>query len=213
MKVYIIHYTKLTDRKPVMLGQMRNNGITDFEFIEKCDKEDLTDTEISIFQDNFNKSLISIFFKHIHAYGEIIRNHDYALILEDDALLQDNFINILNEYMKQLPEDFDMFFIGSGCNLHIEKEKILPNKFVYEKCLHPTWWGGLGASRCADSYIVSKKCAIAIFNYLMNMTEKIDLGMDHWISHVAREKQFKVYWAEPSIVTQGSEVKFFKKSY
>jgi hypothetical protein len=44
-----------------------------------------------------------------------------------------------------------IYYIGDGCNLHIE-----PNKFIYEKGLYPTQWGGDGSSRCTDSYLVNK---------------------------------------------------------
>jgi GR25 family glycosyltransferase involved in LPS biosynthesis len=48
----------------------------------------------------------------------------YAIIFEDDVILSDNFTNILNNYITQLPENYDMLFIGDGANLHIEKHKL-----------------------------------------------------------------------------------------
>jgi GR25 family glycosyltransferase involved in LPS biosynthesis len=96
--------------------------------------------------------------------------------LEDDVILNDNFIDNLNNYMTQLPENFDMLFIGDGCNLHIQKNKLIPNKNIYEKCLYPTKWGGDGASRCSDSYIISKTCPNKLCQYINSFKSKIKFG-------------------------------------
>jgi GR25 family glycosyltransferase involved in LPS biosynthesis len=88
---------------------------------------------------------MSLHLKHNYVYNIIAENYERALIFEDDVILCDNFIDKLNNYITQLPEDYDMLFIGDGCNLHIEKHKLIPNKNIYEKCLYPTSWGGNGA--------------------------------------------------------------------
>ena len=110
------------------------------------------------------------------------------------------------------PKDFDMLFIGDGCNLHYEKHKLIPNKNIYQKCLYPTSWGGDGASRCADSYIISKKCANKLCEYIKKCN-KINLPIDWWLNVAARDNDFKIYWAEPTIVTQGSQNGLFRQSH
>lgn len=152
---------------------------------------------------------MSLFLKHIYSYREIINKYNEVLIFEDDIILSDNFVNKLNNYISQLPNNFDMLFIGDGCNLHIQSNKIQPNINVYEKCLYKTDWGGNGCTRCCDSYIVSKKCAIKIIN---NLKYQINLPIDHWLNIIALENNFNVYWAEPTIVTQGSENGIYKSS-
>lgn len=47
----------------------------------------------------------------------------------------------------------------------------------------------------------------------MNKKYKITLHIDLWLNVVARDNNFKVYWAEPTIVTQGSENGTFKSSH
>lgn len=44
--------------------------------------------------------------------------------------------------MTQLPSDFDILFIGNGCNLHIEPYKIKPNQYIYPKCLLASYFVG-----------------------------------------------------------------------
>jgi hypothetical protein len=71
---------------------------------------------------------------------------------------------------------------------------------------------GDGASRCSDSYIISKKCATIMCNYIDTLPHKIHLHSDWFINYAARNNNFKVYWAEPTIVTQGTETGIFKSS-
>jgi GR25 family glycosyltransferase involved in LPS biosynthesis len=212
MKIFVIHYKKLTERKQFMLSQFEKHNITDYEFIE-IDRDEIQDHNISMFQQNYNKCQIAISLSHFHAYKEISDKYDNGLIFEDDAILSDNFTDTLNKYISELPNDYDMLFIGDGCNLHIEKHNLIPNQYIYEKSLYPTSWGGDGAGRCTDSYIISKKCASKLCEYINNLEYKIKLPIDWWVNVAARDNLFKVYWAEPTIVTQGSQNGTFKTCY
>jgi len=212
MKIFIIHYKKLTERKEHILEQFKKHGITDFEFIE-IDRDELDKEEISMFQENYSKSQIAISLSHFYAYKQISETYDQALIFEDDIVLSNDFVNKLNMYLSQLPVDYDMLFIGDGCNLHIQPYKISPKKYIYEKCLYPTAWGGDGAGRCTDSYLMNKKCAKKMCNYINNLSYKINLPVDWWLNVAARENLFKVYWAEPTIVTQGTQNGLFQSSH
>jgi len=212
MKIFVLHYSKLVDRKRHILEQFNKQGIIDYEFIEKYDREDLQDCDMLLFDKCVKKSNISLTNKHFYVYNIIAENYEYALILEDDVILCDNFIEKLNNYITQLPENFDMLFIGDGCNLHIEKHKLIPNKNIYEKCLYPTSWGGNGASRCSDSYIITKKCANKMCEYINNLKYEITLPIDWWLNVATRDNNFKVYWAEPTIVTQGTQNGTFQSS-
>jgi len=212
MKIFVIHYSKLVDRKKYIIEQFKKQNITDYEFIEKYNKEDLCEQDKLLFDNCLTESIISLINKHFYVYKLIVEKYDNALIFEDDVILNDNFNEILNKYISQLVEDYDMLFIGDGCNFHIEKDKLITNNNIYEKCLYPTKWGGNGASRCSDSYIISKKCAIKLCNYINKLSFKIKLPIDWWLNVAARENNLKVYWAEPTIVTQGSQNGIFKSS-
>jgi len=212
MKIFVIHYKKLHNRKQFILEQFKKYNICDYEFIE-IDRDELHNHNISMFQENFNNSQVAISLSHFYAYKQISDNYDNGLIFEDDVVLCNNFTDILNKYMIQLPKDYDMLFIGDGCNLHIENNKLIPNQNIYEKCLYPTSWGGDGASRCCDSYIISKKCANKLCEYINNLEYKISLAIDWWLNVAARDNIFKVYWAEPTIVTQGTQNGLFKSSH
>jgi glycosyl transferase family 25 len=205
MKIFVTHYTKLKDRKIALEKQFKDHNITDYEFIEKYDREDLTFYEQMLFHPKLPSSVMSLSLKHRHAYRAIRDNYDCALILEDDVILSPNFVAILEGYIKELPTDYDMLFIGDGCNFHIPDEQLEPNKHIYLKENTPTTWGGDGSTKCSDSYIITKACATRICEYVDRLIYKTFLPLDWWLNMVIRECEFKVYWAEPTIVTQGSE--------
>jgi glycosyl transferase family 25 len=212
MKIFVIHYKKLINRKAHIIEQFKKHNITDYEFIE-IDRDELEKENISMFEKDYSNSQIAISLSHFYAYKEISEKYENGLIFEDDVVLSDNFINKLNTFISQLPETYDMLFIGNGCNLHIEKHKLVKDKYVYEKCLQPTSWGGDGASRCTDSYLVNKKCATKLCEYINNLSYKIKSAIDWWINVAARDNNFKVYWSEPTIVTQGTQNGLFKTSH
>lgn len=212
LKIYVIHYTPLIERKKHILIQFEKQNITNYEFIEKYNKEDLNECDKVLFDKSIGESMMSLMNKHFYIYKLIAKNYENSLILEDDVVLCDNFNEILNKYINQLPNDYDMLFIGDGCNLHIEANRLTQNKNIYEKCLYPTIWGGDGASRCTDSYIISKKCAIKLCNYISKLSNKIIVKSDFWLNIASRDNNLKVYWAEPTIVTQGTSNGLFYSS-
>jgi GR25 family glycosyltransferase involved in LPS biosynthesis len=212
MKVFVIHYKILVDRKKKILDQFQKYNITDYEFIE-IDRDELYNHNIDMFEERFSNSQIAISLSHFYAYKQISEKYENALILEDDVILSENFTDILTKYINELPEDYDMLFIGDGCNLHIQEEHLIPNKYIYEKCSNKTSWGGDGISRCSDSYIVNKKCALKLCNYINDLTYKINLPIDNWLNIAGRDNTFKVYWVEPTIVTQGTQCGLYQTSH
>lgn len=222
MKIFVLHYSKLTQRKEFILEQFERHGITNYEFIEKFDKDEITDDDCPEFGKNYvthRRKELSLHLKHLYVYrlmeDNISGDDEDVLVFEDDVVLSPDFMNKLKEYMTQLPNDYDMLFIGDGCNLHIPKYMQAPHQYIYKKCLHETAWGGNGAARCTDSYVIHKRCAKKICDYVANLKSKIEPtngGVDWWLNDVARDLSLNVYWAEPTIVTQGSQNGLFSRS-
>ena len=212
LKVYIIHYTPLTDRKQFVNQQMIKHSLH-HEYIECYDREKLTEHDISMFDlSQLRLSECSLIRKHIDAYCRISSSpFIYNLILEDDAILSDEFRIRIDTGLLQLPRDYDILFIGDGCGMHIPDYAIHPNKTIYKKGREPTEWGGDGATRCTESYLVSKECAKKLIRYVMNLN-KMDIKkpIDWWLNKVIRDLKLEVYWMEPTIVTQGSNNGKFK---
>lgn len=212
MKIYIIHYDKLIKRKINMEHQLLENNLVG-EFVSNYGKEILTINDKKMFR-NLTDSEISLALHHIQCYKYIASGSDeYALILEDDAIFDNTFNDILQKYIQQLPEDWDMLFIGNGGHFHIPNNIINNrNTNIFKKENTPTSWGGGGATRCLDSYLISNKCAKIIVDKLKQSNYTILCPVDHWLNHVIRINNFNIYWAEPTIVSQGTENGIFKSS-
>lgn len=212
---FIIHYTPLKERKNFQLEQLDKLSLKYNFFIEKYDKENLEIKDLIKFNNKIlGLGTISLLRKFIYAMELIqISNFEYNLVLEDDAILDKDFLSKLTRGLEQLPDDYDMLFLGNGHNLHIESSKIKTNKFIYKKCREPTNWGGNGGTRCTDSIIINKKCATKICKYFESMKENnITLPLDWWLNEVIRDLKLEIYWMEPTIVTQGSGTGKFKSS-
>jgi len=204
MKIFVIHYTKLVERRKNMVMQLITNGL-DAEFVTQYDRDTLSFDDKSKFIVKYDNHDKAIALSHLFCFKEITKKYEYALILEDDAIFNKNFSKLLQYYVSQLPDDWDMLFIGDGCNLHIPHEIIQKtNGNIFKKCLDPTPWGGDGATRCTDSYLISKKCAEKIMEYYLTDGYLMDNVIDWWLNKISRHYKFDVYWAEPTIVTQGS---------
>ena len=55
----------------------------------------------------------------------ITNDIQYAIILQDNTLLYDNFVNNIVNYFKQLPDNWDFLFFGSGLISAIFSQNIL----------------------------------------------------------------------------------------
>jgi len=196
-----------------MTNQLNAFGFKDYEFISNYGKDVLTDNDKKMFR-NINDAEISVCLHHIQCFKNIvIGNYDYALILEDDVVLGPDFHNKLKMYINELPENWDMLFVGDGCGYHIPQDRITNDKHIYLKDYAPSATTGQGCTRCLDSYIVSKKCASVIVNRLTTLKNyTILVPADLWLNNVIKNNRFKIYWGEPTICTQGSQKGVYKSS-
>ncbi len=203
----MIHYKKMCARRENILRQFDRFGITDYEFVD-IDRSEIDKYDTSkIDKRSIPSACVAIALSHMYAYKEIAEKYEEALILEDDAIMSDDFMERYALYRAELSREkyFDMLFLGDGCNLHIPKDQIRSWKHIYYKGVESTNWGGDGVTRCVDSYLISKGGARKLCEYIENIRENvIKMNMDWWLNKVAREINLVVYWAEPTIVTQSS---------
>jgi len=211
--IFVVHYSPLTERKKHITNELNKYNFN-FTFEENYNKEDLTSDDLNKFTNikNLKMAEISLACKHLNLYKKIVENNiNYAIIFEDDVTLNDNFKNDLLFYYNQLPDDWDVFFFGSGWNLHVP-DNIVKNsdKNVFLKNNHGHginseqyklgWSVCAGSTRCSDSYIITKKAAKKILNYCSS--RKIYRPFDLFLNICFRETQMKVYWGEPTLCKQ-----------
>jgi GR25 family glycosyltransferase involved in LPS biosynthesis len=200
-KIYIIHYDKLVERKEHIDKEILKHNFTNVEWILNKNQEDLTDSELSLFINTLSKGSKSLTMKHIETFTRIVKEDlDYALVFEDDVLLDNNFVNKYQLIKEQfLESDFEICFIGSGCGMKVKK--IRENIEIYDS-KHQT--------RCTDSYIIKKslcKKLLDIYYEYPAYSVNIDFIMNKWF----KDYKIKTCWSK-SIVKQGSQHSVFKRS-
>ena len=188
-KIYIIHYNKLVKRKDYLLNFFSKNNIQNFEFRELYQRENLT-TEICdrYFKlKNLNSAQICITIEHIETYREIVNNstneNDWYLILEDDAVLCNNFVNILNNYLENIPKDAEYLDISDYFTINSQDMWV-------KKC----------ATRTTCSYLINKKTC----SKLLTTIVPFEKAIDHELNKQFELHNIKTYWSNLSLVHHGS---------
>lgn len=216
MKIYIVHYTKLKNRKE-NISSVLNENFCNYEFIEKYDKEDL-ENNIYYFPDSgkfeektklwkneihkfrvLNDAEISCTIKHILAIEKIAnQKEDFGLILEDDAIpFENNFSDKIKNIIQNSPKDWDCIFIGAGCGLDFIEQKTRGKPVINDtvvKADHP-------ATNCAESYLLKKESAKKILTYIV----PFQLVSDWELAYQFYKLNMNVYWSKNPIFYQGSK--------
>ena len=183
------------------LDEAFKNKDFEYKFITSYDRRNLQ-TEIIKKFENIEKKFIANFMSHIEIYRIISESSDeYGLVLEDDSIPQSKFIKNVYTYLNKLPKECDLFYISPGKgNFHIPLLKRRPFKKIYKKENKVTSWGGHGASRYADAYFISNKCATVLYDEFKNGEKKVDTTIDWWKNQMIEKFNLNVYWAEPTII-------------
>jgi len=188
-KIYIIHYNKLVERKDYLINCFYKNNIHNFVFRELYQRENLTN-EISnkYFKlTNLTYAQICITIEHIETYREIVNtstnDNDWYLILEDDAVLCNNFVNILNKYLEYIPKDAEYLDISD-----------------YVKINSPEMWVRNYATRTTCAYLINKKTC----SKLLTTIVPFEKAIDHELNKQFSLHDIKTYWSNLSLVHHGS---------
>lgn len=218
--IFIMHYKKNIERK-LFLNLILKKELVDNNPIIWVEDYDKGEISYLMFYENFaansenrearipngykgnyplQPEVVSLCIKHKYAINMFLTEFDnsFCLFLEDDAILHENFFKKIKDIICELPEDWDAAFIGQGCDKHIEE--IVENKHWYKK--------EFPADRNTDSILFNRKF---LEKLIVNINmHKITFPIDHEYSFWFHHLNASVYWLEPPIVTQGSQLGIFK---
>lgn len=196
-RVFIVHYTPLENRKAYLTKQFKVYGIKYYEFFEEYNRDQTSDELVDkYYKYNRPDGIIGkvqkcITIAHIEIYKKIIENnYNSVLILEDDAILFDDFLNKFNSYMNCVPNDYDLLFINAGCGLHAKPTK------------NDQIWYKVPGTRTCCAYIITKSACEKILTTIVPFSQPID----HALNTQIKTHNLNVYWCEPNIVGDGSEM-------
>jgi len=200
--VYICHYKKLEERKKSILEQFKEERIYRYEFVENFDKTKWNIEEIEkeypkvfkewkkgleSYDENSQNSERSLALKHAFILKDIFKKqHQATLILEDDVTLCDDFVNYCNLFISQLPNDWDIAWVGSCYNLHADYNGI-DNVYKTNR-----------GSRCTHAFLVSK----SMVNKVIDCVSDINLPSDHFYNYLIEKFNLNNYWFEPCLALQ-----------
>ena len=131
-KIFYLNLDRRVDRKEHLIKNCENAGIS-MDKVERFIALDgstyqLNNDELKMFLNCDYKK--GIFFSriacnqlgHYNILKEIVkREYSYTIILQDDVIFKDNFLNYLNKIMENFPKDADILNIGlhkMGCGKH-----------------------------------------------------------------------------------------------
>ena len=198
-KIFICHWDKLTDRKEELIKVLSEENIFDYEFVCDYDKDTWSEEEIKhdfpkIFEvvEGYGRKLksseISLSLKHVKIIREVAEKYEYALVLEDDVILCDNFVEEFLESHNQLPDDWDIAWVGTCCGLHAPTSE---GKRVYR----------VNGSRCTHAYAISNIGAKKVLSEL----KYCNTGSDFFFNLLIEKFNLNNYWFEPALAIQSPE--------
>lgn len=139
-----------------------------------------------------------LFLSHYICWVNILLNHDYGVILEDDCQLRPNWKAELESALRDCPSDMDWLFCGScGVGTYGGKQRIKGNVWDvrYPGCNH--------------MYIVSRRGCRVLTNTQRKMWAPIDISVIHKDPRGGSQSSFDnmhVYTIHPRIADQKDTV-------
>jgi glycosyl transferase family 25 len=203
--VYVIHAKSLPERMPHLKNELIRAGLT-AHWITDFDANELT-TEI---EDQWftrtaplSKGQKSCALKHITAL-QLIRDNrcEHAIILEDDAILVENFVKKFQEVLKEAQEWPRPYAIslGVGTNWYTHPSDLKHGKILYK-----------GAkNRNAEAYVIGAPEAALRLNWIAQ--HKLSQPIDIAYNFADNETGIEIIWATPPLAEQGSLNGKFKSS-
>jgi GR25 family glycosyltransferase involved in LPS biosynthesis len=224
-KVFVIHYTRLKERRKKVLEIFKNIPIQ-YEFIEEYDKDDFTKEIVDQFykadKDMFehkietafnppewdlrenwfrvlNDAEISCTIKHICALKKVSEQEDdFCLVVEDDILPSfENPFDKIDLIIEQAPKDWDAIFLGQGCGYDFISSKIDNLKQISDNLFYVP----PPSTNCAEAYLIKKDTAKKIYESII----PFQLVSDWELAYQFYKLNMNVYWSLPSLFYQGSK--------
>ena len=206
MKAYIISLNKPIEKieyleqqgiKPILVEGINGNKLSGEEIKNRVSK--------SYFYLG-PKSAIGCALSHFKAWKAFLEtDEEYAMIFEDDVILEDDFIKKTKNSLKYVPNNYDILYLGCfGCDNKKTTFFDYVSIFVSSKNVPHKINEYISIPKIAfatHAYIISRKGAIKILNILDgNLYEHIDISLQD----LSSKGQINAYVTTPRLAYQTS---------
>lgn len=211
---YVMHYSKLAERKDHIQNELNKKDISNYEFIGSFDKEELTNEIKKQYYDNnisearrkanitisrngggeydspeLSDASISLCIKHMVAMNKLVESeYEYGLMLEDDCYFYDSRSSI-SQIINNAPSDWDVIFVGGTFDHNICNPITAYGNYLLSG--HPS-------TNTTSSFLITKQAA----KKTLEKMQKFSLPIDWELNHNFHENCFNVYHIYPYIATQ-----------
>jgi glycosyl transferase family 25 len=143
MKIYIINVEKMTERLEKIILEFKKYNFTNYVIVKAYDSNIISESEIKknyseekALKNNRKLSYgeICCSLSHQKAYQQIIeQNENFAIVIEDDCVINENLINLANNFTNNYNKNFDIVLLSYySSNLNLTKNSTfdVDNKYV-----------------------------------------------------------------------------------
>lgn len=221
--IYIVHYTKLKERKINMNNELNRNFLNHFfkiKWVEQFDREVLT---AEIINNEFEYDPVVLDRKltlgemanglsHRYIYNQIYENDELAIVFEDDTMFKTDFIHHLYHILNHLPDDFESVCLGGPTDVVVYPEKLSKNSIREDfNSEDITFHKSISKAPCTlSAMLYSKKAVEKILK--SKYIKKMSAPSDHLQWYCNHSQNVNIYLVQPWITYESSKNGRFKTS-
>ena len=166
----------------------------------------LTDENFSSVANVYSNANVELIAQHMKCFENFLKtDHDFCVILEDDAHVSPNIIsaNQLKKYLSEIIYDLPLdkpIFCDLSKSLNISMVEYTKNRTcVNSSRIHEVV---PGQTQCASAYLINRSTAQHI--YKLYKHSEVFMPIDYLLSFFLQKAQIRTFWCNKSIFYQGS---------
>jgi len=142
---------------------------------------------------NLTKGQVAITYKHYLALKSIVEKKlEVTVVMEDNIEFLNNVPQKIEEYLSQLPSNWDLLFDSDFLGLKFIEYPLDSNKLVYKKSNQVSKQCH-GSTKGCHFYLIKYDAAVRLLENFLPFDEV----SDHYYNQLARKLNLEVFWAEP----------------
>jgi len=219
--IYIMHYSKLTDRKKNLMEQISYRMLDKYikiNWIQHFDRENISFDfiessyrfDVRVLDRQLTIAEIANAIAHKFILKQILSNDEIALVFEDDCVFKEDFIHHLYYILTKLPSDWEVVCLG-GPTTHNEYPAVaLPNSIQMNfNSNQIVLFEPSTPAPCTVSSMLYRKSAVAKILNSIFINPRFFCPSDHTLWLCNMEQNVKMLWSQPFISYEGSKSDLF----